>query len=119
MTYEIVKNIGTEKRGNVTRESNLVKLDTPAICRASKTFDLYETDYVLVEALRILDDGVVYEETHVVASDETGTINDAILYLGSKALTVYEAMFAIGEHNFTDIEPDNDTETETDNGEAV
>lgn len=104
MTYEI---INTEHDTSSTHkvERTLVKLSEPTICRGSNTFDLYEVDHVLVEALRIVDDGVVYEETHVVGSDENATQHPAVLYLGTKALTVHEAMFAIGEHNFTDFEP--------------
>jgi len=50
-----------------------------------------------VEAMRLVDDGVVYEETHVVASDATGTAHDSILFQASRALTVEEAMFSIGK----------------------
>lgn len=117
MTYEIVKQIGFENSGRTVRESNLVKLGSPAICRATGTFDLYETDYVIVEALRILEDGIAYEETHVVASDENGKANAAILYQATRALTIQEAMFSIGEHNFDseykfpDPEPDGNPDT--------
>lgn len=101
MTYKIVKIIGSEDTGRVQRESHLVKVD-PIICRANKSLDLYEIDHVIVEALRIFDSGIAYEETHVVASDEAGAIHDAILYQSTRALTVPEAMFSIGEHNYTD-----------------
>lgn len=115
MTYEIVKQIGTEQTGRVQRESHLVKLDTPTVCRANSTFDLYEVNYVIVEALRIFDSGVEYEETHVVASDAEGKAMPAILYQGGKALTVPEAMFSIGEHNY-DPTIETDPEREYDNG---
>lgn len=109
MSYEIVKTIGSEDTGRVQRESFLVKID-PLICRANKSLDLYEVDHVIVEALRIFDSGVAYEETHVVASDESGNIHDAILYQATKALTVPEAMFSIGEHNYVPIIDDTETE---------
>lgn len=100
MSYEIVKNIGTEDTGRVRRESHLVKLGEPIVCRASKSFDLYEIDHVIVEALQIFESGVEYQETHVVASNESGKVHDAILYQATRALTVPEAMFSIGEHNY-------------------
>lgn len=100
MSYQIVKVIGSEDTGRVVRESTLVKLDTPTYCRGAKSLDLYEIDHVIVEALRIHDSGVAYEETHVVASDEKGTVHEALLYQATRALTVPEAMFSIGEHNY-------------------
>lgn len=101
MTYEIVRVIDREDAPhNVKIESHLVKLDTPTVCRGSRTTDLYEVDHVIVEALQIVDDGVVYQETHVVASDESANIHEAILYQATRALTVPEAMFSIGEHNY-------------------
>lgn len=115
MSYEIVREIGSEITGNIQRESHLVKLTTPALCRASKTTDLYEVDYVIVEALQIFEDGLAYQETHVVASDEHGNIHDAVLYQATRALTVPEAMFSIGEHNYT--EPDY-TEPDLPNGDT-
>lgn len=112
MSYEIIKSMGTEATGRVTRESTLVKID-PTYVRANLTTDLYEIDHVIVEALRISDSGVVYEETHVVASDEDGVIHPAILYLAGRALTVPEALFAIGENNYDPIiETDADHEFE-------
>lgn len=95
MTFEIIKTLGQSKSNRTQREAFLVRT-TPLVCRASKTLDLYEVDHVIVEALRVVEDGVVYEETHVVASDEHGAAHDAVLYLGTKALTVPEAMFAVG-----------------------
>lgn len=100
MTYEIVKVLGSQKDKEITLESTLIKLGDPIICRQTKTYELYETDYVIVEALQITDGEVVYGETHVVASDEEGRVHDAVLYLGTKALTVHEAMFSVGEHNY-------------------
>lgn len=111
MTYEIVKELASYTSGNVTRESHLVRVDDVLVCRETKTLDLYFTNFVIVEALRIFDDGITYEETHVVASDEDGTINDAVLYLSTRALTVPEAMFSLGEHNF--IEPTDTTQEDT------
>lgn len=101
MTYEIVRELGSENKPNVQRESTLVKID-PTLCRGEKSFDLYEIDHVIVEALRITNEGRVYEETHVVASDDSATVHPAILYTATRALTVEEALFAIGEHNFTE-----------------
>jgi hypothetical protein len=115
MSYEIVKTIGSEDTGRVQRESFLVKVD-PIVCRGNKSLDLYEIDHVIVEALRIFDSGVAYEETHVVASDASGTIHDAILYQATRALTVPEAMFSIGEHNYIEPETTTDT-TEVTNGD--
>lgn len=123
MTYEVVKVIGVEQTHKVTREAHLVKLTEPAVCRQMRTFDLYEVDHVIVEALRINESGVTYEETHVVASDEDGAAHDAILYQATKALTVQEAMFSIGKH-LTAEHPHNDhidtdttdTPEEADNG---
>jgi hypothetical protein len=103
MTYEIVKVLGSEDTGRVIRESHLVRLGSPALCRGNKTLDLYEVDYVIVEALQIFDSGVEYQETHVVASSEDGNPHDAVLYQATRALTVPEAMFSIGEHNYNPI----------------
>ena len=115
MTYEIVREIGSEDTGRMQRESTLVKID-PVICRRSKTTDLYEVDHVIVEALRIFDSGVTYEETHVVASDAEGNSFEAILYQATRALTVPEALFSIGEHNYdASIETDAEREYENDN----
>lgn len=96
MSYEVVKTIGVQSTPKTKREAYLVKTD-PVICRGRGSFDLYEVDHVIVEAMRIVDDGVVYEETHVVASDEDGTVHEALLYQASRALTVEEAMFSIGQ----------------------
>ncbi len=109
MTYEVVKNIGVENTPRIKRESNLVKLGEPVLCRGTGTTDLYAVDHVIVEALTITEDGQTYGETHVVASDEQGAIHPAVLYLGTKALTVPEAMFSIGEHNY--IEPESEEPT--------
>lgn len=109
-TYEVVKVIGSYATGNVVRESHLVKLDSPVICRGNKTFDLYETDHVIVEALRITDDGETYEETHIVAADEAGTAHDSVLYQAMRALTVPEAMFSIGRNNIAPAEPEPEPE---------
>lgn len=95
MSYEVVKTIGVQSTPKTKREAYLVKTD-PVICRGRGSFDLYEVDHVIVEAMRIVDDGVVYEETHVVASDEAGTVHEALLYQASRALTIEEAMFGIG-----------------------
>lgn len=123
MTYEIIREIGTQNDTKVQRESFLVKTVEPVVCRGTSTFELYETDYLIVESLRILDDGVAYEETHVVASDESGTAQPAVLYLATRALTVPEAMFGIGEHNYdASIEPteNNDNDIDPDeNGEPA
>lgn len=99
MTYEIIREIGTENKPNIQRESTLVKI-SPTLCRGEKSFELYEIDHVIVEAMRIISDGRTYEETHIVASDEKGTIHPAVLYAATRALTLEEALFAIGEHNF-------------------
>ncbi len=114
MSYEIVRQVGDQADKQSVRQSFLVKVTPSLICRESKTFDLYETDYVLVESLRIFDEGVTYEETHVVASDEEGHIHDAVLYLATRALTVPEAMFSIGEHNY---DPSIEQEAEETNGD--
>ena len=106
MSYEIVRIIGSESKQGIQRESTLVKIN-PTVCRGEKSFDLYEIDHVIVEAMRIMDGDTEYEETHVVASDENGTILPSILYLGTKALSVAEAMFGIGEHNYVPM-VDND-----------
>lgn len=116
MTYEIVKNIGREDTGRVVRESHLVKLGAPIVCRGNKTLDLYEIDHVIVEALQIFESGVEYQETHVVASNSDGVIHDAVLYQATRALTVPEAMFSIGEHNY--VEPDMDWTEPDENGEV-
>jgi hypothetical protein len=100
MSYKIVKNIGTQDNGRVRRESHLVALDAPILCRLNKSFDLYEIDHVIVEALQIFDSGLEYQETHVVASNAEGKAHEAILYQATRALTVPEAMFSIGEHNY-------------------
>jgi hypothetical protein len=106
MSYEIVKQIGSERTSDLVRESHLVKLSTPALCRLNKSVELYEVDYVIVEALQIFEGVLAYEETHVVASDSNGTPQDAVLYQATRALTVPEAMFSIGEHNYTDSDMD-------------
>lgn len=108
MTYNIVKEIGKEASTTVQRESHLVHVDDAVVARGTGTFDLYVTNYVIVEALKIFEDGITYEETHVVASDEDANIHPAVLYLGTRALTVPEAMFGIGEHNY--IEPTTEEE---------
>ena len=106
MSYTVVKEIGSYADKNVQRESHLINVDEAVVARGTGTFDLYVTNYVIVEALKIFEDGITYEETHVVASDEKGTIHPAVLYLGTRALTVDEAMFSIGEHNYdASIEP--------------
>jgi len=102
MTYEIVKTIGVQNTPTMKRESFLVKID-PTVCRKTGATELYEIDHVIVEALRITDGATVYEETHVVASDVDAAIHPAVLYLATRALTVEEALFGIGEHNY--IEP--------------
>jgi len=96
MTYEVVKTIGVHNTPKNKREAFLVKTE-PTICRKRGSFELFEIDHVIVEAMRLVDDGVVYEETHVVASDATGTAHDSILFQASRALTVEEAMFSIGK----------------------
>lgn len=107
MSYEIVSS-DTDLSLNRKIEKSLVKLAEPVACRQSNTFDLYETDYVLVEALQIKNSGVVYEETHVVASNKNGDAHPSVLYLATRALTVHEAMFGIGEHNYEELgEADN------------
>ena len=96
MTYEVVKTLIAQSTARTKREAFLVKT-APVICRKRATMELYEVDHVIVEALSTVDDGVMYEETHVVASDELGTAHDAVLYLATRALTVEEAMFSIGK----------------------
>lgn len=113
MTYEIVKQIGQYSDKTTTRESHLVRVD-PTVCRQSQTLDLFEVDHVIVEALSIRDGGVEYQETHVVASDENGVIYPAILYQATRALTVEEALFSIGEHNYTETETETETQEDTD-----
>lgn len=106
MAYEIIKEIGKEITATERRESYLVKLDTPTICRLSKTYDLYETTHVVVESMQILEDGATYSETHVVAANQSGVPQDSILYQTTRALGIWEAMFAIGYVNTEAEEPD-------------
>lgn len=103
MPFEVVKIIGQENKPNVTRESSLVKID-PVLCRAERTFDLYEVDHVIVEAMKITDPttGRSYEETQIVASDDKGVSHPAVLWRAPKALTVEEAVFGIGQHNYVE-----------------
>lgn len=111
MTYEVVKTIGVENTPFIQRESFLVKIE-PTLCRKTGATELYEVDHVIVEALRIRDGHESYEETHVVASDAHAKIHPAVLYLGTKALTVEEALFAIGQHNWVE-HPEGDHTTKT------
>ena len=108
MAYEVVKIIGRENKPNVTRESTLVKIE-PTLCRGEKSFDLYEVDHVIIEAMKITDPASqrAYEETQIVASDESGRSHPSVLYRVGKALTVEEAVFGIGQHNWTG-HPDGD-----------
>ncbi len=103
MTYEVVKIIGQENKPNVTRESTLVKID-PTLCRGEKSFDLYEVDHVIVEAMKITDptSGREYEETQIVASNAKGDSHPAALWRAPRALTLEEAVFGIGQHNWVE-----------------
>lgn len=114
MTYEIVKVLGVQNDAKVKREQHLVKTAEQIVCRGTGTFDLYKTDHVIVEALSIVDEdtGKRYEETHVVASDPEGKAHPAVLYLATRALTVPEAMFGLGEVNPPTPTIDNEAEAE-------
>lgn len=115
MTYEVVKIVGQENKPNVTREQTLVKIE-PILCRAEKSYDLYEIDHVLIEAMRITDEasGRAYEETQIVASDEEGNSYPSTVWRAPRALTVEEAVFGIGQHNWVE-HPENDYIADTDN----
>lgn len=78
-----------------------VKLSRTHTARITGKPEYVDVDYVYVGtvALRKEDkDGTfTYEETLITASDEDGEYHEAILYLAPRALSLDEAMFAIGE----------------------
>lgn len=99
MTYTIEETITDENRADESRSLvQLVKLD-----KAHAAIDFDNEDFVSVDTLRfetgwvIIDDkGTKVELTRLLMSCESGH-NHGVYYQSPRELTLWEAMYAIGE----------------------
>lgn len=105
--YEVVKVLWDQTgENNSSRIGRLVKLSKKHYYRKlmGREFNIKSTDHVIVAVAIVNDeiDGTLvhYEETAVVPVTSDGQAiddNNNLLYFTTRALDVWEAMFAIGE----------------------
>jgi len=100
-SYEILKELVNRVTDTSIQTLHHVKLSKPHIVRFNGAQDYAEVEYVLVGAARLNKEDALgrftFEETTVIASDEDAEVHEAFLYYAPRALTVEEALFAIGE----------------------
>lgn len=103
MSFQILKELARVETDTSTQTLHHVKLSVPHIVRmvGEEGTDYAEVEYVLVGASKLRKEDVhgtfEYEETAVTASDEDATTYKGYLYIAPRAMTIPEAMFAIGE----------------------
>lgn len=103
MSFQILKELARVETDDTTQTLHHVKLSRPHIVRmvSEDGPDYAEVEYVLVGAARLHKEDVHgafdYEETAVTASDEEATQYKGYLYVAPRAMTIPEALFAIGE----------------------
>lgn len=114
MSFQILKELARVETDETTQTLHHIKLSKPHIVRmvGEEGVDYAEVEYVLVGAARLRKEdthGVfLYEETTVTASDEEAAQYKGYLYVAPRAMTVTEALFAIGELELA-TEPEKET----------
>lgn len=101
MSFQIIKELARVESDESVQTLHHVKLSTPHVVRMVDDGDYAEVEYVLVGAAKLKREDVhgffEYEETAITASDEDATQYKGFLYVAPRAMTIPEAMFAIGE----------------------
>lgn len=99
--YEVLRVLKETNTDEAVQTLTLVKLARPHVARMVGKAEYVDAEFVTVASAILKKTDVHgdfhYEETTVCVAEEDGTIHEAYLYFTPRALSIEEAMFAIGE----------------------